>query len=436
MESVLLPSQLMGKDTSEIESFPSFVHRLAYEHGVTVGVLINFVLMQWKRANPHEEFAPVKHCKPQEMVRPDRVTTLLVKAFELATGQQLSNSTLRFMHEALGSSSGEIVKGFRWCPECIHEMVSLDVPAYFKLIWHLKSITVCPIHRTPFLSKCSHCGDSQTGYVRRYSLGNCRNCKEPLYLRESPLCPDQLLPSWFDYGFDIIQLFEDLANQPDLRFTDDGIVRSCEGLFDHYWESGRDREFYSLLDRDEYLSAIFYKKKISLLKARRIAFKLGVPLSVLLSGEAHKMPEFLENRLFCKLPRGYLEIRRKEPKNHIQNLNRIDEYVRSCSNPPSIKQVAKAADLSVGYMNYRFPHLVSDIGRKYKDYREELRQRKTRMARQLALEYFAGGNSQSIRQSRKHAYKVIRSSTGLPKHLLKKAINDVYRGLFGDANCF
>ena len=42
MKTRLFPIPLYGQGSADVESFPSYVHRIAFEHGIYVGELIRF----------------------------------------------------------------------------------------------------------------------------------------------------------------------------------------------------------------------------------------------------------------------------------------------------------------------------------------------------------------------------------------------------------
>ena len=80
------------------------------------------------------------------------------------------------------------------------------------------------------------------------------------------------------------------------------MSRSLSDIFDHYWRSEKEIELYRLVDRDLMLRIIEDRQCISLKVARRIAYRLGVSLSALLSGDAIESSSMLDFGWFCEFP--------------------------------------------------------------------------------------------------------------------------------------
>lgn len=91
----------------------------------------------------------------------------------------------------------------------------------------------------------------------------------------------------------------------------------------------------------------------------------------------------------------------------------------------SLKAVARELGVSVGYLEYRFPVQVRHIVDRSSRFHAEQQLRKRRLAQQNALRYFTE-ESGNAPKSRKQAYRSIREETGLPKFMLKQAIQEAY----------
>lgn len=76
-----------------------------------------------------------------------------------------------------------------YCPYCLREN------GVYKLIWQIKNIEICDIHRTTLTSTCPKCGAVQP-YISNY-LGElkCHECMSPLYetVRDTPEYADEYL---------------------------------------------------------------------------------------------------------------------------------------------------------------------------------------------------------------------------------------------------
>src|SRR5690606_22683089 len=125
-------------------------------------------------------------------------------------------------------------------------------------------------------------------------LGRCQDCGVPLSKRVKKLTPSELTDSWQDIGRDALELFADLAEYGYDTLPADGVYQSLDQLFDHYWRQQREEDFYQLLDRDQLLSVIYSGKTLCLNAARSVAFRLGISLYDLLSGNAVQVTRALD----------------------------------------------------------------------------------------------------------------------------------------------
>jgi hypothetical protein len=356
---------------------------------------------------------------------------MLVSLFERATGQSLTLSTLQFLNGPLGKSSGEIVENFRWCPECLREMVAFGNQPYFKLIWHLTAVKACTIHRTPLVDKCERCKCSQNTYVRKKPIEYCQQCGRPLFKRHNKLLFSDICNSWIDIGFDVIQFFRDMDMPDNCPFPYDGLKKSLDKIFNFYWDKNREDDFYNILSRDELLLALDDEHRLSFLSVRRIAQRLDIPIHMLLSGNAEFSTQMLELKRIRKLPDGLLEVNKKSKKDHVAILSKIRRYLRARETPPSVPMVADAVGVSIGYLEYRHPTLVTELVAKHQSYEQQQKLKKVYYAQSAALRFFLDEKYSAIPKSRKQAYKTIREETGLPKFILRRAIQTSFIAIHG-----
>tara|TARA_R110001592_G_scaffold363263_1_gene682780 strand:- start:2935 stop:4233 length:1299 start_codon:yes stop_codon:yes gene_type:complete len=430
MSELLFPIELGGKEGRDVESLPSYLYRLSYAHGYSVGEILRALYRHASNSGTVELNAKLSHhIKPGELVRPSKTTSLVKLLLEKYTDQDLSSSYLWILEKSLGVSNGEILKGFRWCPECLHEMHNLGVEPYFKLIWSVKGVSACPIHRTPFQQSCASCGDDQTTYLRIGPMHVCQSCRKPLYERERRLKLSEIAKTWENIGVDVVEVFSRMSEIPIKDFPEHGARNSIKSLLDYYWEHDREDEFYGSLDRDELLAYVFNQKKISLKSARRIAFRLGVPLYDFLAGRAIDITLSLDSHLFCQLPPGFLEVSKKVKKDHQAIQKRIKRFIKKSSVPPSIKQVAEAVGVSKGYLEYRHSALVSHLVTQRAQYLSALRAEQQYLAIREAFSFFLGKKYECDNRSKRSAYKVLRSETKLPKTILVSGIEQAFEAL-------
>ncbi|WP_285276403.1 TniQ family protein [Halopseudomonas bauzanensis] len=419
---------LEGKGTAEVESFASYVHRLAYEHGVFVGELMRHVI----RNQPIYCRATVFYRKPQELVRPSATTQALVEVIEAATSiSDLTRGILWCFEIPLALSGEEVCDGFRWCTLCFSEMSEFGIPAYFKLMWHMSALVECPTHKCLLMEACHVCGEGQETYRKNYPLDHCQHCGSSLWRGVVPVTGESRFTSHVLEAHDVIELLHDLALYPLYGLPEKGPVLSLEKIFDHYWKSDNEGHLYALIPRDLLLGAIHSEEKMSLRTARRFSHLLGIPLIALLSGEANSCPGVLSAEWVCELPPSYMHKRNRNNHNHIKVLKALNRLLRSNKTPPSLPELARQLNVSVGYLEYRYASIVSKLRLTRRNALAEEREKTVLFARRSAVSFFANEFQGRNLISRKEAYRQLRAETGLPKWVLKNAIQDAYEALYG-----
>lgn len=416
---------LMGIASTEVESFPSYIARSAFHHKVSVGEVVRLAY-----SNMPVEYRPENsYFKPEALLQPNKSTIELVYILSQMSFQPLEHSALVWLYKTLGRSSLEIVKGYRWCPECFQEMNKCQTESYIKLKWHLSAITHCPEHNTRLISKCEKCGSDQTTYNRECEFSLCQKCKHDLSTRIVFSNMEHKCRSWEDNGFDVIKLFEDMAKVEFAPLPEDGVIQSLSDVFDNYWGNDEEHKFYQLFGRDEAIAMLHKQLPISLLVARRIAFKLGVSLYTLMSGQALLETQIIDPKLFCAFPDGYAIKRARKNYNHEDKLERILHYLDKHESP-SLSQVCKDNDVSTGYLRYRYPALTQKISERHKDFEVRRYLKKVYQAQKMALSYFLDQIYEESPKSKRQAYKEVKRQTGLPKGVIEQAVRRAYNAIY------
>ena len=314
-------------------------------------------------------------------------------------------------------------------PECFREWQEKGKPEYFKLIWHMKTIQVCPIHRTPFIQQCEFCGHDQTGYRKNRPIGYCQECGKNLAHRKYGLSPEMITPSWQDIGLDVVDLFHDLAKTNRKPFPSEGVRLSLQGFFDICSDQRKFMSLFEWMSKDDLLAILQNRKPVGFKQAQRIAFRLGVSLYDLFSGDAAATTASLfDEHRSEKLP-PYLRPLRKTSRDHNAVFEKINSLMSDSCNPISLKAMALKADVSVGYIAHRYPTLAREIVEKHKNHETQTQLKKIHLAQKMALDFFLEEKYSNEPRSRKQAYRVLRKETGLPKHMLRKSIQVAFKAL-------
>lgn len=430
---MLFQIELQGAGTADVESLASYIYRSSYDHGIFVGEFFRY-LRKVCADNPALGVAPEAvptFIKVSAMVRVNRSSSAILSALEESTAVSLGQSRLLFMTSDVWRTPGEVAPGFRWCPECMCEWSDLGQQAFFKLVWHLSSVTHCTHHRTELVSECSFCGCDQATYRRKRDIGLCQNCGRNLGRRNPDKPAPAIASSWEQNGADVHQFFIDLADHGSSEESfQGGIWRSLRDLYDHYRRSHEHLGLCHALPKGEWIN--FYKRhnQITFKTARRLSYELGIDLYTLISGNAIHSTQVLNQKWLCELPEGFCEVRVRQKRNHDEVLARLKEYLSPDCLPRPVKDVARELDVSVGYLRYRYPTVLAKLVSRHQTLvRDERRKTKDRATNE-ALQYFTSDEYSSFPKSRKQAYVHLRAKTGLPKFLLKGAIADVYAVLY------
>ena len=423
----LFPIPLEAFGSPDVESFASYLHRLAYEHGVYVGELTRYV----SRCDVLGPSVRGFYQKPQELVRPSPSTKELLADVENSTSQHLMTSLLWFLDQPLSLSADEVDYGFRWCPDCFREMVSVGQSPYFKLIWHMSAVVHCHLHGIELQRYCPLCGADQGTYKKQYPLDRCQQCGGSLAQGPKNLVDLESRPSWRREGSDVVQLFQDLAGCEPGSLPRRGAQVSLDKIFDHYWKHDMEDELYALIPRDSLLAALYAEQTMSLTVARRFAYQLGVPLFSLISGEAAQCSGVLSASWTCEIQPSFMNVRHRQSHDHLKIRKSLLRDLRSKKIPPSIPEIAKRLGTSVGYLEYRHGPLVEKLRAVRKRGLSEDRLRVILLARSAAAQFFSEEMEGLNPLSRKQAYRQLKKQTGLPKWVLKNAIQEVYVSLEG-----
>lgn len=426
----LFPLPLRGLGTPDVEAFGPYLQRLAAEHGISTGKLLERIVAWHTAEHPElqEGLASLRSTVDVCIyVRPNHTTQLLVDMLEHATGEKkLRCGTFIALQGALDRSMEVFSRRTRWCPSCMLEFKAADEPGYFKLLWQLMPITHCPTHGTALRETCAACGSFQGGHRRRRDCITCIKCGEPL---SKGLDRGDHANSWESQGADLIELVELIASKPELTFPANKVHDVVSAIFDKVWAGEQENQFWKLISRDECVAIVTGHQPVSLTIARRIAFRLGVSLPDLLAGTVTMTSEVLNPDWTSTLP-SEMRPRKRRPirdKNKILEQLRHALLVKNILCPPTLEEMARIVGVSVGYLHYHFPTMAKRIIERHQAWLEDHKQKKQLQARSAALSFFTSEKYTYERKSHKNALRVLRSETGLPKNLLREEIATVSR---------
>lgn len=423
----LLPLELLGWGTSDVESLPSYMLRSAYWHGVSGSMFIRHVLDISEHKFKSNDTWRLGKDGLITLARVNLLSRVTRQTLRDSTGHETSCEPLDFLERHVRDIGCEI-GGFRWCPECFAEMERIGAPLYFKQIWHMRAVIRCPVHRVCLLDRCDKCGSAQESLSARLLVGSCVNCSQPLSKRKHELVPADIAPSWDCAAHDILEIFE-RASRPGMvgkgmcNLSD--FVRAVEEFLKRENKKPQVcpevRKFVEKYARN-------WKTHCRLISLRRLAYLMNLTLFQVLACAHHVNPMLLTTVNLDHLPE-HLELRKKTFRHHEEIFQKIVKYLEEQENPPTLKQVAEYANVSTGYLSHRFHNLAKKIVENHRDHEERRRLKDRQNAQSAAVGFFTVVRESGREASRKEAYRVLREETGLPKWVLKNAIQTVYAAI-------
>lgn len=420
---ILFPVLLEGDGTPDVEALCSYMCRLSAAHQAPLGVLIK-ACYRWRQeasgVAPDLPFLIENLGNISHYVRPNEMTRSLVSVLAKATDQpNLRSSTFMCLESALDRCMGSFANTMRWCPSCFQEFEQSGTPAYFKLQWFLTGLSRCHTHGVELISRCPHCNAQQHGYGLRTSCASCARCGGTLAV-VSRIHERQ--ESWRAEGADLIALVDRIGCEPALEFPSGGVRRVVQALFDEAWERDDLRGLSKIMNRDECLAITHRITPVTLLRARRIAFRLGVRLVDLLNGTIQETSGVLDPAWTERLPR-MMRPKRRAPRHDRKRLAAgLKRMLQDgTQNPMPLSRVARDLGVSTGCLRYHFPIQAKEMLRRYREWRRSSTERKQLEARSAVLSYIA--RNDGLRpSSNKGVLRELRRETKLPKDTLRHEI--------------
>lgn len=163
-----------GLGTPYVESLSGYAARLAQEHFVTPNALLKEVI---PLANTLK-MMPLNFSIYHRAINGSGVVALnLIKALELLTMRHDLMSTTMLTWSNVLPDQFLINSKRAWCPACYESWREAGEVVYDPLIWTLKAIKICPLHKVSLTSSCSKCEAHLLHFASRSRPGFCTRCK-------------------------------------------------------------------------------------------------------------------------------------------------------------------------------------------------------------------------------------------------------------------
>ncbi|MEH6913937.1 TniQ family protein, partial [Priestia megaterium] len=171
----------IGNQTAQVESLTSYISRLAEEHNVSVGMLMNkliFPLIDSEYLLKSSQYGGNRfydgarslngYCKNS--------ITFSKTVQSLTLRRDLMDLTLiRLKH--IVSLRNLLKKNLSWCPQCLNEF-EINTKVHYPLAWHLQAFQVCLFHEMELVNKCIHCNNVIPILHRKSINGYCPFCSK------------------------------------------------------------------------------------------------------------------------------------------------------------------------------------------------------------------------------------------------------------------
>ena len=161
----------------------------------------------------------------------------------------------------------------------------------------------------------------------------------------------------------------------------------------------------------EYLKK--YPSGKRLISQRRLAYYLNISLYEFLSLRENDFSVTLFSKISEEIPE-YLEKTGRIHRDHVEVRRRLEQIASTHEPPVSLRVLARWGEVSVGYIDYRFPDLAKRVIERHRRYQEREQLVKQYRAQAAALRFFTDDRYADHTRSRKEAYRCSEQKPGCP----------------------
>jgi hypothetical protein len=420
--SRLYPLEPIGVGTPLVESLTGYVARLAEAHCVSTGTLYSKEIDALTGKGNIFSFRPEIEAGYSIHTINGRGTPAadFVRALESLTHRRdLCYLTLLPWAEVLPAQGGFQRRARAWCPHCLRTWREDAKPLYEPLLWTLKPVTSCALHRRQLCFLCPACKRQNGTLDPRTRSGYCSRCghwlapttSEALSDKPALTNDDLVLGDWV-----ATVLGEVLAAAPGLPFAPAraGIARVISSCVERIVD-GNASAFARLVeagrgDVRKWQTGKAQPKYSALLS---LSYRLGISLLNLLSGTLTSVPQELVRPFPSQLSKGGPTSKKPRRSSRRMETVTVLQTLQAALNespPPSVRQVIQRTNHDKSMIYRYFPELCRAIARRFADYRKVqavVRRDRARVeVRKAAYQLHARG----VRITRKHLRPLLTSS--------------------------
>lgn len=172
---LIAPSRAISAGASR-EGLHSLFRRLCEKNQLPVSDVFAELILPFLDTNPNR-FRKMPW--PVQFVdRGGSVSSKLIERIEILSNlRDLSSTTLRELIEIRGVGTLPVSRRRKWCSDCFeYDLTNRDDP-FDRLLWSIRDVQVCPIHRSILQTVCPNCGASELSILSgRDVSGRCQKC--------------------------------------------------------------------------------------------------------------------------------------------------------------------------------------------------------------------------------------------------------------------
>ncbi|MDJ0536615.1 MAG: TniQ family protein [Xenococcaceae cyanobacterium MO_207.B15] len=418
--SRLFPLEPSGLGTPYVESLTSYLTRLAEAHNVLVGDLVakEIKTIVPKKYKSKDLFC-TKH-KSGTANSTGKVAKYLLSALSSLTFRQdLKFLTLTQWSQVLPQRN-LIHPTKNWCPLCYQEQYQNNRIIYDPLIWFLKPLEACPVHKIKLQSKCPHCGESLPSLARNSQSGYCSNCEQWLGQNNR-----NDFPAGSEWDLSVAKNVGELLVNA-VRVVEiakrENISKSFQRCLDQANADGI-RSFTKLVGFKKNQVWEWTNGKVipEFTVSLKISYLMGVSLFDFLSGAEFQCLNY-------RYRNSPIKHKKSNNNNKIIDLELAEQKLLkilsdSPENPCSMSEVAKQIGCHRRTLTRRFPKLTHQISARYQQYKQETHARKIKEYCQEVEKAVMELNQKGIYPSEVNVSKLISK----PGSFREKEVRDALR---------
>lgn len=264
-------------------------------------------------------------------------------------------------------------RGVAWCPLCYQAWIENGDSCYEPLLWFLKPIKYCLVHRTPLVNKCPSCQQHNPPFSRKFQLGHCSLCYSWLggnWIECLPTKHSLDLELWRATSMgDLLSLNSSSRG----KLSIDNITQKLSTIANEA-TIGNIAALSRQLEIPKNTLWLWYHGKVlpSLESSMNICHHFDISLIDFFTGEVRDRPKLDTRQIPTIRTKAVSSIRAFNPEAARLFLEQF--LAQEMSPPLSVTEVARRLGCNRRMLYKHFPDLCSSISTTYKNYLKQMHQ--------------------------------------------------------------